>query len=120
MDESKLPKWARDQMAALRREVDKLREDRDAILGQGDPSKCQGFWFEGYYGDDSAFPAPLASRRLVFRGSTGDIQLTAEQSGRNHGETWLKLNSIEGDGMIVKPHVSNVITVRAFRTKDVS
>jgi hypothetical protein len=111
VDETKLPKWARDQMQALRREVERLREDRDALLGKGDPEYCQGFWFEGYFGNETAFPAPLQTRRLIFRGSTGKIQITAERS-YSKGETWLNISSLDGDGLIVRPHVTNVVNVR--------
>jgi hypothetical protein len=111
VDETKLPKWARDQMQALRREVAALRSDRDAILGNGDPEKCRGLWFEGYLRDETAFPAPLQGRRLIFRGSTGKIQITAERS-YSKGETWLNISSLDGDGLIVRPHVTNVVNVR--------
>jgi hypothetical protein len=120
MDETKLPKWARDKMEALRREASDLRKDRDALLGQGDPSRCRDLWFEGYYGDETAFPAPLYGRRLIFRGSTGKIQITGEHAIRDSGETWLNINGIDGAGLIVRPHASNVVMIRVAGHGEIS
>jgi hypothetical protein len=111
-DEAKLPKWAQDRLRDLRRRVTELERDNAAILGQADPSKCRDLWFEEMLSDEGGFPAPLEGRRLIFRGSTGRIQITGERSGRNSGQTWLNLNGIDGEGLIVRPWASNSVTIR--------
>jgi len=53
--EDRLPKWARDELSLLRRRVDELTRDRDALYSD-EPTETQGLT-----GLDTEFPLPPGS-----------------------------------------------------------
>lgn len=110
-DESKLPKWAREEMASLRRQVAEAKADRDMIVNGGDPAKCEGFWLEGYIDKAGDYPLPVSGRRLEYRDDLGEIRFRriTDRTG-----TWLELNGNGGEGLLVRPWVTNVVHVRVF------
>jgi hypothetical protein len=118
-NESNLPKWAREEIARLRRRVAELEVDNAQIVGEGRPEHSNGFWFTDMDPRNSlAFPAPMRGRFLEFRGSSGRINIRRQQETKT-GDEWIQLMGCEADGIIVRPRASNVVLVRASRYGEV-
>lgn len=110
-DVSKLPKWAQDQMASMQMRVRQLEVERDQILAGGGDRFNHGLWFSSALQDSPDVPAAILGKQLEWRGSEGTI-IISQEIAKPSGKTWLCLHGVHGDGLQVRPRVSNSVMVR--------
>lgn len=97
----KLPKWARDRISRLERQVETLQE----TLAHRNGEASSGRIILNPYDDDA---------RLVFPDHTNVRFAMSDKGWRDYFEVRLKGDCIEvacGGPMIIKPHVTNVISL---------
>lgn len=105
----RLPKWAQAHIRSLSREVERAHiEAKVARLETVNPSDVV-FLKETYAKTPIALPK---TSRIVFKTPEGEIRVFWDER-RRHVE--VMANSESGEDLIVRPHVSNAVSVRLVK-----
>lgn len=104
--EQKLPVWAKDKLATMRRAVAESRAELAALKNGGAHGP---FWLEGWGGKDRWY-LPREAGRLMYGKPDGEweLQLTGDLALRPKG--FLNINA--RTSIIAMPSASNVLLVR--------
>lgn len=111
--EEKLPVWARDKLAAMRRATNETRNLLHEYMAGSEPGP---FWFAPWTGDESKrFYLPKAAGRLMYGNPTEpDEQFTLSDGQGNSWGAENTLTIVGRSGLAVMPNCSNVVQIKAI------
>lgn len=113
--EARLPKWARDELAKVRRDVEAARAEAATARAENPPHEHQSAWLDAY--PDDPFPLPVRRRQAVIFTEPGQSpEDRFDQSMievRSIEDGWFEITGVLG-ALHVRPWVSNVIRVKVI------